>query len=230
MIPAAPELVILVTSFLFNVCEPFSNVMPSAPVFLIFVTPLLFVSLPVEATKIPEPVLSNNNSPFWLVMLPVTFIAPFVLTSFVFPIPLIEVPETLIPLEPLLLIVISPAEKFFIVPAISVPPSAPYDVIEMLPWLFLKAFAVSKLSVFTSEVNNASAIAFEVKPFESAASFLTPDIINALFPASTFAASILTKSLATTRPSIFTVALPCPNCSFHFAVKDGNATFLLYAS
>ena len=77
--------------------------------------------------------MSNNNSPFWFVMLPVTFIAPFVLTSLVFPFPLIEVPETLIPFEPLLLIVTSPAEKFFIVPAISVPPSAPYDVIVILP-------------------------------------------------------------------------------------------------
>ena len=112
---------------------------------------------PVEAIKTPVPVLSTDNSPFWFITEPETLTAPSEFTSKVFPLPLLIVPEILIPLEPEFVISVLPLLKFFIVPAIAVPPSAPYDLIIMLPLSFTNSFAVFKLSVLTSFVNRVSA-------------------------------------------------------------------------
>ena len=147
---------------------------PLSPVFVTISSPPLLLNNPVEAIKTPEPVLSTNNLPPWLTTEPETFTAPFLFSKSVSPFAFKDLPETSIPLEPRLVTSTLPVPKFFIVPAISVPPFAPYVLIEILPLSFAKAFAF-KLSVLTSLLNKASACIFE-RIF--VASF-TPDITSA---------------------------------------------------
>ena len=227
MIPSAPVLLIVTEFVLFETKAPFATFTPFLPVFVIvvfpyellilpfttmpslpeFVTnnsPFLLFNNPVEAIKTPDPVLSTNNLPFWLINEPETFTAPLLFTSNVSPFPLIEFPATLIPLEPELLISILPLPKFFMDPAILVPPSLPYDFITILPLSFEKPFAGFRLSVFTSLLNKFSACIFERIFVES----FTPAIISALSVIFTLAALISIAFLAKTFPSTWTVPVP----------------------
>ena len=180
LIPFAPVLLIVTEFVLFEIKAPFATltpffpvlvsvvfpyelltlpftIIPSLPEFVTNNSPFLLFNKPVEAIKTPDPVLSTDNLPFWLINEPETFTTPLLFTSNVSPFPLIELPEILIPLEPVLVISVLPLPKFFISPAIRVPPLLPYDFITILPFSFAKPFAGFKLSVFTSLLNKLSA-------------------------------------------------------------------------
>ncbi len=82
-------------------------------------------NLPVDAIKIPVPVLSSESTPFLFFISPETLMLPSLFTSKVFPLAFKVLPETVIPFEPSFVISMLPLPKFFNVPATLVPPLAP---------------------------------------------------------------------------------------------------------
>ena len=110
----------------------------------------LFETFPVEATLIPEPVFNNDIVPLLLTSEPETLTAPFEFDKVVLPFPLETFPEILIPFEPEFVSSVFPAPKFFMAPATLIPPSAPYDVILIVPLLFAKEFPLTVLSALTN--------------------------------------------------------------------------------
>ena len=79
----------------------------------------------MDAIKTPEPLLSTTNLPPLFKTNPETLTSPFAFTRVVSPEAFEVLPEISIPLEPVLIISILPLPKFFILPAIAVPPFAP---------------------------------------------------------------------------------------------------------
>ena len=123
--PFLPVLLILTTSVEFKTLAPFAMLTPFAPLLETISSPFALSKTPVEAINTPEPELSTDNLPSRLRTVPDTFTSPFVLTSRVSPDAFEVFPETFIPLEPEFIISVFPEPKFFMLPAIDVPPVAP---------------------------------------------------------------------------------------------------------
>ena len=123
LIPSFPEFVI--TEFPFSLAAIPEILIPCSPEFVIFKVPLFSLTTPLLVISIPSPVLFNVKFPFWFSTLPEILIEPFELSIFKFPLELEIFPETSTPFEPVLMILTSPLPKFFISPAIFVPPFSP---------------------------------------------------------------------------------------------------------
>ncbi len=124
LIPSVPEFVIFASSVVSSLA-PFSIIIPFEPVFVTIKLPFVLFNNPVDAIKIPSPVLSKERTSPLLVILPDTLMLPFLFTSKVLPSAFNVLPETVMPFEPLFVISMLPEPKFFKVPATFVPPSAP---------------------------------------------------------------------------------------------------------